>query len=568
MTPYIDFNGDHGPRYTVYATENGEITRILTPTSPNGNFPHPKQIEYFDAQAPNVLIGGSRGPGKTEAIIWDHIFKAYLMPGSLSAILRRTGGELLTTVIRRFERLAQEAPELVGEYIANPTFRHMSLPNGSTIQFASAKDKAAVHKSLGGEYILVSFDEWATWDYDDWTFVAGACRSTATKDIFGRPYRAQIKGATQPGGSGSDALNRLFGGDIPQQPALEMEASEYDPKEYFFIPCLVDDNPAYGKNTEAGKAYHRMLDKQPPARRAAWKLGKWTGFEGQYFDAFEAKAVKIPHAEVVQGMAAQRHQPIWISNDYGKVHHTYSAWHTFLHAQLRNGREVKIPVTYREWLDKELGEAAVAAEISERTPGPEEYSLFGNERGRVQKIYRSPELGTGRLSRAGRMDDVFVSMGLPISTPAFNDREDGWSVMYGLLAERYELLNGWQNEQGEEIRVCAGWLIDEQCEYLLAALPWAKSDPDHDGDIVARGDSPMLDILDGARYGIASHIRPEEQKPFDERVKDELGRLPVAGSSRFMRYLKMKADERTNTQPFYTGQRTAFGVRQGLRRRR
>lgn len=539
MKYLIDFTGAHGQRYVVYDTETGQ--RI----TPQG-FPTQKQTEYFDSQEPYVLYGGARGGGKTEAIIWDHIFTAHRIPGSVTTIYRKTLPELSDTVIHRCLQIPEE---IRGHYVNDPINRHLKLANGSQIRFRSAKDKAAVRKSLGGENVKTSFDEWAEWLYSDWKFVTGSARTTIKLDYFGDRVRAQVKGATQPGGDGSDALNHLFGGDIQKSPAIGMDAEQYDASEYRFIQALVDDNPAYAADTDAGIAYRKMLESQPPGRRDAWLHGRWTGFEGQYFDCFEKRLVAIPHDEVIQGMWKQKHQPIWVSLDYGKVHHSYVSWHTFLHAQLEDGSEAKLPVTYRELLVKEMGEGALAHEICDHTPV--------EERPRIVNIYRSPELGSGSLSRGAKLDDVFLIHRLPKSVAAYNEREDGWSVMYGILAQRFKLLNGWDDGSNQ----CAGWLISTDCPYALEGIPWATADPDHDGDIKASGDSPMLDILDGLRYGIASYIRPEDAKPWNERMKDEINALPVVGSSRYIKWLKMKKEGEKEMAPFYTGQRTTFGER-------
>ena len=66
MHVLIDFNGTHGKRYQVYECDRyNRPQRILTPKgkSPDENFPHKGQIEYFDSWEPNVLFGGGRGGG-------------------------------------------------------------------------------------------------------------------------------------------------------------------------------------------------------------------------------------------------------------------------------------------------------------------------------------------------------------------------------------------------------------------------------------------------------------------------------------------------------------------------
>lgn len=549
MLTYIDFAGEYGERYKVYSAEQDKnnlvLTGLISPSSAEGDFPHPKQVQYFDATTSHVLFGGARGGGKTEAIVFDHLFKAYLVPGSVTIIFRRTIGELLSTIIDRYRSLP---PELVGQYIAQQSNRHMLLPNGSKIRFASAKDEKDVRKYLSGEYLMASFDEWSEWPYTMWKFIEGSVRWKVNRDVYNRPIRAQIKGATNPGGEGGDSLNHLFGCDIPKSPCLDMDKETYDPKNYLFIFSKVEDNPAYSLNTEQGQAYVENLLSQPPSRRAAWLEGKWTGFEGQYFDCFNKDMTGIDHDEVVIGMEEQKHQPIWLSIDYGKVHYAYCAWHTFLEAQLDDGTVIKVPVTYREYLTHDLGEAAFAEEVARLTPQP--------ERKRIDKIYLSPELGSGTttLSRAHVMSDVWIAKGMPRSSIAFNKREDGWSIMYNLNRRRYTLLM----KSHESPRTICGWVIDKNCRHALEALPWAMSDPSKDGDIKSKGDNPMLDILDGLRYGIASHIKPEAQKPFADRISDALGKLPMTGTSRYIKWLKMKAEERKSSQPYYTGPKTGL----------
>jgi hypothetical protein len=76
------------------------------------------------------------------------------------------------------------------------------------------------------------------------------------------------------------------------------------------------------------------------------------------------------------------------------------------------------------------------------------------------------------------------------------------------------------------------------------------ADPKKDGDIIKEGDSPNLDILDGLRYGIASHIRPED-KPFGEKAKEILGSLPMTGSGRYIKHLQLMKEARGESKPTY-----------------
>src|SRR5271157_1319989 len=180
MSFLIDFDGDYGTRYKVYEVADGEIVAEVTAEE----FPHPKQIEFFDSQHIYTLFGGARGGGKTEAIIWDAIFKAHKVPGSSIIIFRRTMGELESTIIDRFKKLPED---LVGEYHGSQSSEHMELENGSKIYFKSAKNEDDVRKFLSGEYLCAYFDEWSEWPYSMWKFIGGSVRSTVSSDVFGNP---------------------------------------------------------------------------------------------------------------------------------------------------------------------------------------------------------------------------------------------------------------------------------------------------------------------------------------------------------------------------------------------
>ena len=536
MSYLIDFDGDYGTRYKVYQVEDDEIVDEVTATE----FPHPKQILFFDSTFRYTLFGGARGGGKTEAIIWDAIFKAHKVPGCSIIIFRRTMGELESTIIDRFKKLP---PGLVGIYHGSQSSEHMELENGSKIYFKSAKNEEDVRKFLSGEYFCAYFDEWSEWPYSMWKFIGGSVRNPASTDVFGNPITAQIKGCTNPGGVGGDELANLFGCGRDQKQVAGEEKEVYDPKEYIFIQSLVNDNPAYSAETPAGKDYRAMLNSMPRRIRDAWVKGLWTGFEGQYFEGYEEDVTVIHHDDFLRIWAKQYWQPVWISIDWGSTHFFYVSWHTFVTFALKSGEEIDVPFTFREWLDRGLSETALAEEIVQRTPVA--------ERTRVSNIYLSPDCGfDNELMRGYKIGSVFVSHEMPRAEPAFNSRIDGWRLMDDLLRSRLEMLS----------YTISKWCITTNCQEAQQAIPQAKCDPKNDGDIEKEGNSPFLDVLDGLRYGIASHVRPEV-KPIAQKIKDELIQLPRQGNSRFIRHKQLLVEERENLQPFYTHQPTRLRTR-------
>ena len=537
MSSYtIDFRGDHGVLFAVYEVDNkGNILSRLYG-------PHEKQILFHQATDSYVFIGGSRGGGKSEAIIWDSLFRAHLIPGSRHIIFRKTMGELKSSIIDRYKKIPEE---LRGKHVAESSYERMEFPNGSIVRFASARSEDDTRKLLSGELATLYFDEWQEWEYHTWKLIVGSVRCTIDKDILGRPVHSQVKGGGTPGGAGADDLNHLFGGDIPKSCPLGEDPEAYVESDYRFIKSLITDNPGLRPGTQAGDEYMKKLLSMPRKIRAAWLEGVWSsGWMGQYFDILLKDRLVAPHDWLLYLASRQNWQPIWMSIDWGKVHSSYVSWHTYVELKLASLMKVKVPVTFREYLVSGISEVALAGEACHLTDD--------REIRRMERVYLSPDCFGDSLSRAHRMGDVFSTFHLPRPVPAFNKRVEGWTLLYGLLDKAYPLAEPWP---GLADGICDGWLIDSECELAPSALAWAmvSKKAGKDGDIDDEGDSPMLDILDGLRYGIASHISPEEQPPQDVRLKERLDQLPVEGSARYIAWLKAKKEFREENSPFYVG---------------
>lgn len=511
----LDEFGTYGPPFRVYRKDpDGTITCITPP-----GFPHPRQVAYFTTRSPYTLWGGERGSGKTYGAVFDNIFTAYAVPGSQQIIFRKTMGELRRTMIAEFLKLPEQ---LRGHFTDSQTSPRLEIDNGSVIHFASVNDEAAARKYLSGEFLKVTFDEWAELPFSWWSFIAGSARSTITHDAYGRPVIAQIKGLTNPGGIGADILRHLFGADCPKSCPKQLDIV-YDPDDYNFIVSLMDDNPAYSANTPAGRAYRKMLSNQPKAIREAWLHGRWTGFEGMYFDCYDRDITPIPHDRLLQLMRQQYWQPIFMGIDWGQVHFASINWNTLLQLPLADGSTKTFVVTFAELLLKGLSERALAEEVVDYTR-----MLVGEEKfARINRVYLSPEtFGKTIRSRARAIGDVFASYGLARPIPAKaekNSRENGLRHMYQLLSERHTLLDGWT--PGNAV---PGWLISDKCVDLLGAIPWAISDPDKDGDIKKEGDAFQLDVLDGERYALYSHYVTSD-KPADDIYKDRMKAITQGG---------------------------------------
>jgi hypothetical protein len=520
--------------------------------------PFDKQAEFHSSRAKYRLFGGAAGPGKSRALLEEACAWALKYPGVNTLLLRRTYPELESSLIGPFRQ------HILPPWIGVQGFRFsqsdhtVHWPNSSITQFGYCADVTSERDVLryqGGEYLWIGLDELTMFPYFVWKFLSSRNRCPVAGT------RPRMAGASNPGGIGHDWVKKLFIDKVPASEMDELERRNYDPNDYAFIAARLEHNPIYANDAE----YRKTLEALPLHMRRAFLEGDWEKFKGQYFGDWSEEATYLDHDEFLHMWGPQYWHPIWISIDWGSTHHAYAAWHTFLtiaedqpslpepvpaitredrqrliraEAESRQRgaivRTRDVPVTFREYLVSGLGEEALAEEIVRRTPD--------SERRRVSHVFLSPDTGfQSELQRGWRIGSVFARHNMPRARAAFDDRIDGWRLMHDKLRDRV-ISRGVQ---------FAGWCMTSNCPRALEAIPLAVADPDKDGDILAEGDSPVLDVLDGLRYGVASYERAVNE-PTSERKKQAIAQSPPV--TRFMAEKMFDAEEK-QSQPgaYYTG---------------
>lgn len=517
--------------------------------------PFPRQQMFHRSPAKYRLFGGAAGPGKSQAILEEACIQAIEVQGAKTLILRRTFPELEGSIISKFRQHIYPKWQDVKGFRYNSAEHIVTWPNGSITKFGYCQSINDVYQYQGDEFLFIGVDELTMFSYAMWNFLTTRNRCPVPGTF------ACMAGASNPGNIGHDWVKRLF---VLKEPCLEMDQNEvnrYDPNDYDFISARVTDNPIYANDAN----YIKTLESLPGPLRRQFLEGDWSDIIGQYFSEYDREATYIDHDAFLRLWGQQYWQPIWISLDWGSTHHASAYWHTFITLPVdytpheipeptgtREERQAVIrasmqgvqrqivptrdvPFTFREYLTSGLGEEAWAEEIVRRTPI--------SERARVNSIFLSPDAGfESELQRGVRIGDVFLRRQMVRAQAAYNDRIDGWRLMHDKLRDRIV-------SRGMEY---AGWCVTGNCPKLLEAIPWAVADPKRDGDIVKEGDSPLLDVLDGARYGIASY-QWAEKRPVAEYKKDVLRALPVEGPYRFMADKQFDLEQKTKNEPVYLG---------------
>jgi hypothetical protein len=238
--------------------------------------PQVKQSEALVRTENEILYGGARGGGKTDA------GQAWLLydigePRYRALVIRRNADDLKDWIDR-----ARRMYEPTGaEFSGNPT--DIKFPSGAIIRTGHLKDENAYTKYQGHEYQKILIEELTHIPREsDYEKLLGSCRST----ISG--ISPQIFCTTNPDGPGYSWVKNRFA--IPDEPKETIVTTTKDGRSRVFIPARVEDNP---KLTTADPQYITYLESiQDVDLRKAWREGSWAGVqvEGAYYRAQINKA--------------------------------------------------------------------------------------------------------------------------------------------------------------------------------------------------------------------------------------------------------------------------------------
>jgi hypothetical protein len=230
--------------------------------------PQPKQEIALQAIEDEILYGGARGGGKTDAgqawLLYD-IDK----PRYRALVIRRNATDLDDWIDRAKHMFLPAKGTLVGD-----TF---IFPSGAKIRTGHLKDDNAYTKYQGHEYQKLLLEEIThIASESNYEKLLGSVRSTIPE------IKPQIFATTNPDGPGYKWVKRRWG--IPDTPTDVIRTMDEDTgRSRIFIPSRVQDNP---KLMETDPGYIKYLESiQDEDLKKAWLEGSWTGIslKGAYY---------------------------------------------------------------------------------------------------------------------------------------------------------------------------------------------------------------------------------------------------------------------------------------------
>lgn len=480
-------------------------------------FPHQKA--FHESPLRNRLLGGAAGPGKTYALIMDHLlscskFSVQDGPQVHSLLLRRTYPKLASTVITRFrEKIPKEL------YVSfNDQKGIVTWHNGSTTQFGSMQYE---HDVWGwqGQWYKIGYDELTEFTFSQWNNISAWNRCPvsphATKD-----------GATNPIGIGAPWVEDLF---VKKRPCPEMDSKQrelYSPNQYGYFPATYMDNPIYANDP----IYVANLDAYQEAVSRALKFGIW-GVAGGYFEGAWDEASNVYRAETFEMKPWYRK---WLGGDWGFEHNSAIHWFCM--------DDLGIVRIYRELVcnhhtPEELAER-IASMSRDADGATESYEFFSLSHDAFAQRHDTNPIGI-------RIGNVLKRFGIVQPSVSTTDKPGREQILYDYLKGRIKTGTVYNDAESREEPVYAARLqIADTCENAISTIPKAPRDEKKSEEIAEfLGD----DALQSIGYGLYQQFGKPERRPLEIRVMERLESLPVDMSQKMLQRERIIREEKKST---------------------
>jgi hypothetical protein len=253
----------------------------------------PKQAEALVRNEDEILYGGARGGGKSDAgrawLLYDIKYPFYR-----ALVIRKNATDLGDWIDKAQEMYRNCKAKKVSGKLGT----EFHFPSGAKIRTGHLADEEAFQKYQGHEYQKVLIEELSHIAREkDYMKLISSCRSSHAE------IKPQVFATTNPDEPGLDWIKARWG--IPDMPDFDDIYTNTIDVEFpvdgvltkatrhlVFVPAKLEDNP---KLTIADPNYIVLLEsfkESDPDQYEAWRKGNWKGFgtEGAYYRAQVQKA--------------------------------------------------------------------------------------------------------------------------------------------------------------------------------------------------------------------------------------------------------------------------------------
>lgn len=239
------------------------------------------QFNFLTCPADEVLYCGSRGPGKTDALLMDFLSEVGKGLGSdwNGIIFRKTFPELRDVIKKSQKWFRIVCPE--ARY--NKSEHKWTFPDGEMLTFGYMLREDDYWKYHGHEYPWIGWEELTNWKDDVCYNMMKSCNRTTNPNI-----KPRIRATTNSGGVGHNWVKNYFIDPKPYNKVIKWEEELYDGsiavKTRVSIFGHVKENKILLKSNPAYISTLMELTKNNPNLRKSWLEGSWDVTAGGMFD--------------------------------------------------------------------------------------------------------------------------------------------------------------------------------------------------------------------------------------------------------------------------------------------
>lgn len=491
--------------------------------------PYPMQQAFHASPCKFNLMGGAAGPGKTLALIMEHMITCNEFSDPAQAIqvhtllLRRTYPKLESTVITRFREKIPK--ELYRDY--NESKHVVTWHNGAQTRFGSMHHE---HNAwdFQGQWLRIDYDELTEFTFTQWQATSAWNRCPVS------PH-AKKGGATNPIGIGADFAEHLF---ILKKPCAEMDEhqkKQYNPKDYAYFAGTYLDNPIYANDA----AYIANLDSYTAGVSKALKLGIW-GLTGGFFAGAWDEAENTyedQNQDDPTYWERQEWHPAWLGGDWGFEHNAAIYWMSI--------DEHGIVRIYREFVTKHETPKMLAESIARENNGDKLQSFYFSHDAFGDRTTATH--GANPQSNAMQMTETLRKAGIPVPVRSTKDKPGREMLLYDMLRQRVTIPGKFvYDEAGNEVPFRVAKLqIAKSCKHLIKEIGRAPRDEKKKEEIASYlGDDP----LQGASYGLYGRFGRPASKPQDLQIAERLATIQDV-TAKHMEHLRMQAKFKQQAKP-------------------
>lgn len=223
------------------------------------------QTFVLTRQEKEILYGGARGGGKTDAgIIWM-VEPEYIANPEYRGLVLRETAEDLTDWLDRADRLYRT---LGAKKTGKPAV--FEFPSGAKIRTGHLGDEEAFNKYKGHEYQKILVEELTQIPSETrYMKLLGSCRSTV------EGLKPQIFCTTNPDGPGHLWVKKRFiEGKTPNKTYWAKDGTTR-----IFVPASIEDNKILLQADPEYVKYLESIKETDPDLYEQWRHGDWTSFQ-------------------------------------------------------------------------------------------------------------------------------------------------------------------------------------------------------------------------------------------------------------------------------------------------